>query len=40
MEHPQTEQNPRRTFEDEKYQVMFSAPEISTALRGTSVPTE
>jgi len=39
MEHPQTEQKPRRTFADEWYQVMFAAPKICTALLGTSVPT-
>jgi hypothetical protein len=36
-EHPHVEQNPRRTFADEWYQVKFSRPVIATDDFGTSV---
>jgi hypothetical protein len=36
-EDPHVEQNPRRTFADEWYQVKFSGPVIATAALGTSV---
>jgi hypothetical protein len=34
---PQVEQNPRRTFSDDWYQVTLSAPWMVTAERGMSV---
>jgi hypothetical protein len=36
-EDPQVEQNPRRTFADEWYQLKFFRPLIATADLGTSV---
>lgn len=36
-EEPQVEQNPRRTFSEERYQVRYSPPSIVNAERGTSV---
>ncbi len=35
---PQVRQKPRRTFSDERYQVMFSVPSSVTRSRGMSVP--
>src|SRR5262245_1484407 len=39
-EEPQVEQNPRRTFSDERNQPRRSAPWMVTAARGTSVDTK
>ena len=37
---PQTEQKPRRTFSDERYQEILSSPRMVTAVRGMSVETK